>query len=62
MTRILITDHVFPGLEIERQVLAPLDAAKQATAWAAMEARLQKFASAEGWEGPNEILLTAGRR
>jgi D-3-phosphoglycerate dehydrogenase / 2-oxoglutarate reductase len=26
MTRILITDHVFPGLEIERQVLAPLDA------------------------------------
>jgi SAM-dependent methyltransferase len=45
-----------------QQMLAPLDAAKQATAWAAMEARLQKFAIAEGWEGPNELLLTAGRR
>ena len=26
MTRILVTDHVFPNLEIERDVLAPLDA------------------------------------
>jgi len=45
-----------------QQMLASLDAAKQAAAWAAMEARLQKFATPEGWEGPNELLLTAGRR
>jgi D-3-phosphoglycerate dehydrogenase / 2-oxoglutarate reductase len=25
MTRIVVTDHVFPGLDIEREVLAPLD-------------------------------------
>ena len=45
-----------------QQMLAGLDAVKQVAAWAAMEARLQKFASAHGWEGPNELLLTAGRR
>lgn len=45
-----------------QQMLAPLDAARQAAAWGAMEARLQKFATADGWEGPNELLLTAGRR
>jgi SAM-dependent methyltransferase len=45
-----------------QQMLASLDAAKQAAAWAAMEARLQKFATDDGWEGPNELLLTAGRR
>jgi SAM-dependent methyltransferase len=45
-----------------QQMLAGLDAAKQATAWAAMEARLQKFATPSGWEGPNQVLLTVGRR
>jgi SAM-dependent methyltransferase len=45
-----------------QQMLASLDAGRQAAAWAAMEARLRKFATADGWEGPNELLLTAGRR
>jgi len=27
-----------------------------------MEARLARFDTAAGWEGPNELLLTAARR
>jgi SAM-dependent methyltransferase len=45
-----------------QQMLAGLDPDKQAAAWAAMEARLQKFATPNGWEGPNQVLLTVGRR
>ena len=45
-----------------QQMLAGLDPEKQAAAWAAMEARLQKFATPNGWEGPNQVLLTVGRR
>ena len=45
-----------------QQMLALLDAEKQAAAWAAMEARLQRFTTPEGWDGPNELLLTAARR
>ncbi len=37
------------------------DAAKQA-AWSDMAKRLAVFNTATGWEGPNELLLTAGRR
>lgn len=45
-----------------QQILGSLDAAKTQTAWAAMEERLEAFETADGWEGPNELLLTAGRR
>jgi SAM-dependent methyltransferase len=44
------------------QILARLDAAAAAAAWAEMEERLAVFTTAAGWEGPNELLLTAGRR
>ncbi|HJW12049.1 MAG TPA: class I SAM-dependent methyltransferase [Albitalea sp.] len=45
-----------------RQILAKLDAEAAAAAWAEMEERLAVFATASGWEGPNELFLTAGRR
>jgi len=45
-----------------QQILAPLEPAQRAAAWAAMEARLARFDTAAGWEGPNELLLTAARR
>jgi SAM-dependent methyltransferase len=45
-----------------QQILSRLDAAKREAAWEAMEKRLDIFETAAGWEGPNELLLTAGRR
>lgn len=45
-----------------QQVLAKLDEAAASAAWAEMEQRLAAFTTATGWEGPNELLLTAGRR
>lgn len=45
-----------------QQILGRLDAAAQHAAWAAMEERLAAFQTASGWQGPNELLLTAGRR
>jgi hypothetical protein len=45
-----------------QQILGKLDAAAASTAWAEMEARLKGFDTATGWEGPNELLLTAARR
>jgi SAM-dependent methyltransferase len=45
-----------------QQILAGLDNARREAAWAAMEARLKKFDTEAGWEGPNELLLTAARR
>ena len=45
-----------------QQILGSLDAARQAAAWAEMERRLRKFATPDRWEGPNELLLTVGRR
>lgn len=45
-----------------QQILGKLDAAKREAAWAAMEERLKKFQAADGWVGPNELLLTAARR
>ncbi len=44
------------------QILARLDVAATAAAWAEMRERLSVFETPRGWEGPNEILLTAGRR
>ena len=44
------------------QIVGRLGAAAAAAAWAEMEQRLSAFSMATGWEGPNELLLTAGRR
>jgi len=44
-----------------RQILSALDAAAAASAWAEMEQRLHAFATADGWVGPSELLLTAAR-
>jgi SAM-dependent methyltransferase len=44
------------------QILSKLDAASTEAAWAEMRERLMVFSTPAGWEGPNELLLTAGRR
>lgn len=44
------------------QILGKLDAAASEAAWSEMRERLTAFNTAEGWAGPNELLLTAGRR
>jgi len=44
-----------------QQILGKLDSAARDAAWKEMEERLQVFESTSGWEGPNELLLTAGR-
>lgn len=45
-----------------QQILAGLAPAAQQAAWDDMEQRLRAFDTADGWLGPNELLLTAGRR
>ncbi len=44
------------------QILGRLDAEAASAAWAEIEDRLAVFNTASGWQGPNELLLTAGRR
>jgi len=44
------------------QILARLDDAARDAAWADIKARLSVFDTSRGWEGPNELLLTIGRR
>ncbi len=44
------------------QILSRLDAAGRDAAWAEIETKLNAFNTASGWEGPNELLLTVGRR
>lgn len=44
------------------QILSRLDEAARAAAWAEIEAKLRAFNTPGGWEGPNELLLTVGRR
>jgi len=44
------------------QILGQPDAASAEAAWSEMRERLMAFTTHEGWEGPNELLLTAGRR
>ena len=44
------------------QILGPLDEAAQQRAFDDMEEKLRRFDTADGWAGPNELLLTAGRR
>jgi SAM-dependent methyltransferase len=45
-----------------QQILTGLDSARRHAAWTIIEERLKKFETATGWEGPNELLLTAARR
>ena len=44
------------------QIVQRLEPAKAQAAWAEMERALSRFETADGWEGPNELLLTAARR
>ena len=44
------------------QIVKRLDAAKAEAAWADMEQALSRYETPTGWEGPNELLLTAARR
>jgi hypothetical protein len=44
------------------QILGRLDDAAAGAAWAEMEDKLSAFSTPTGWAGPNELLLTAGRR
>lgn len=43
-------------------LLEKLEPAESKAAWADIEDKLQQFDTASGWEGPNELLLTAARR
>ena len=45
-----------------QQILGRLAPDVAAAAWAEMEDRLGVFTTADGWVGPNELLLTAGQR
>lgn len=45
-----------------QQILGGLAPAAAQAAWSEMEERLQAFGTPAGWEGPNELLLTAARR
>jgi len=45
-----------------QQILAGLDDVAASAAWAEMQDRLSIFTTPAGWVGPNELLLTAGRR
>jgi ubiquinone/menaquinone biosynthesis C-methylase UbiE len=44
-----------------QQILGKLDSAARNAAWSEMEERLKVFETSSGWEGPNELLLTAAR-
>lgn len=44
------------------QILSRLDDEARAAAWAEIEDRLSAFNTRGGWDGPNELLLTVGRR
>lgn len=45
-----------------QQILGGLSAAAADAAWRDMRERLSVFTTPDGWHGPNELLLTAGRR
>ena len=45
-----------------QQILGGLDEGAAHAAWAEIEQRLSVFNTPSGWEGPNELLLTAGRK
>jgi SAM-dependent methyltransferase len=45
-----------------QQILGRLDGSAADAAWTDMEQRLGEFTTSNGWVGPNELLLTVGRR
>ncbi len=44
------------------EILKSLDGVKAEAAWADMEQVLARYQTATGWEGPNQLLLTAARK
>jgi len=44
------------------QILNRLEDSARNAAWVEIESRLNAFDTGSGWEGPNELLLTVGRR
>jgi ubiquinone/menaquinone biosynthesis C-methylase UbiE len=44
------------------EILQRLEPAQRDAAWIDIEAKLSQFNTPSGWEGPNELLLTAARR
>jgi SAM-dependent methyltransferase len=44
------------------QILGRLEESAREAAWAEIESKLSAFTTPNGWEGPNELLLTVGRR
>ncbi len=44
------------------QILAPLNPAARNAAWDDMQSQLDAYQSAEGWVGPNTLLLAAGQK
>lgn len=44
------------------QILKSLDPAKAEAAWSDMEQALSRYETPTGWEGPNELLLTAAQQ
>ena len=44
------------------QIVNRLESATAEAAWRDMEQALGRFQRSSGWEGPNELLLTAARR
>ena len=44
------------------QIVKSMDPATAEAAWADMEKALGQYQRPDGWEGPNELLLTAARR
>ncbi len=44
------------------EILSRLDALGQQAAWDDIASKLRSFDTAHGWEGPNELLICAGRR
>ena len=44
------------------QIVSRLDAPSAEAAWSEMRERLTAFTTHDGWEGPNELLLTAARK
>ena len=44
------------------QIVKSMDPATAEAAWADMEKALGRYQRPDGWEGPNELLLTAARR
>lgn len=55
-------DFVHSSASPIHQILGGLDAAAAQAAWDDMARKLERFSTADGWVGPNELLLTAARR